>query len=136
MHGKYVEDRRNYKQAKEIFNEAGFTFAFDNPKYPSQYRITVFKNEFLSLVVRNDDKKSTFYGHITDVDKDSGAVTIDHYSIESGVRKLISNHRINVEDLLGIYRYKLTIEPWRDMRKSNDDLKDPVVEDDKKDSDD
>lgn len=106
-----------YEREKRIYNEKnpapttdGFTFAFDTNRTPAQYRITVYKGEFLSMAVKYNDATRTYYGHITNVNDTT--ITILRYVSVNGVRTIRKHIHIMIEELLGIYRYRLTMAPF------------------------
>ena len=114
----YERTKRVYKSDKDTPTTEGFTFAFDTNKTPSQYRITVYKGEFLSFAAKYNGATRTYYGHITNVDETS--VTILRYMSTNGVRSLRKHVKIKIEDLLGIYRYALKTEDVKTAPDSED----------------
>lgn len=89
-----------------------FSFAFDTEKYTSQYRISIYAGEFVSLALKDpyDPNRRTrsIFGHIIDVDDEKNEVVFCRYVTNSGVRDIIET-RINLNTLLGVYRYDLEI---------------------------
>ena len=90
-----------------------FTFAFDSEKYSSQYRITVYAQEFIALALKSEsdfNKKSrTIYGEIKDVIPENNEILIYRYVSNKGVRDVYPMS-IDLSSLLGVYRYDLEIE--------------------------
>ena len=118
----YTRVRRSFKEMKNRPATKSFIFAFDNSKYSSQYRITVYGGEFLAFAVRNKDNNTrTFFGEIEGTD-DADNIYIARYISKNGVREIIHNYKISVEALLGIYRHELTIEDYVEAKPDTEDV--------------
>ncbi len=89
-----------------------FSFAFDTEKYTSQYRISIYAGEFVSLAIKDptdpNRRSRSIFGHIIDVDDEKNEVVFCRYVTNSGVRDIIET-RVNLNSLLGVYRYDLEI---------------------------
>ena len=109
----YERSKRVFKDPKSAPDTESFTFAFDTNKKPSQYRITVYAGEFLSFAAKYNGDNRTYYGHITSVDETT--ITILRYMSVNGVRSVRKKVHIKLEDLLGIYRYSLMVEPLQEV---------------------
>ena len=116
---KYIRSKRSVKSIEVDKNSSRFSFAFDTKKFETQYKITIYCGEFVSLVYHpeDEDKSRTIYGEITDVDGDE--IVFTQYRAKGGIRSIVSNIRVPSEQTIGIYRYELGFEPHVD--KKNDD---------------
>ena len=107
----YVKTTRSNRD-KIVKEDANiFTFAFDSEKYPSQYRISVYAGEFVCLALRNDNPNApkrvrSIYGHIIDVDSESGKIKVSRYVTSRGIRD-VYDYTVDISSLMGIYRYAL-----------------------------
>lgn len=98
----------------ELEKHEYFTFHFDTDKYVSKYKISIRKGEFVALAVQNSNTDSprktiSLYGEIEDVDND--VIIFKRYiSSRGGIRSI---HKINVDvdKLVGIYRFTLDVFP-------------------------
>lgn len=117
---KYIRSRRSAKSIEVDKNSTRFSFAFDTKKFSTQYKITVFRGEFVSLVYHQDeeDHSRTLYGEITDVDGDD--IIFTQYRASAGVRSINKNVRIPSQQAIGIYRYELQFVPHVDKEKNED----------------
>lgn len=109
----YVKTTRSNRD-KSTSNNI-FTFAFDSEKYPSQYRISVNAGEFVALAVKDpydsNRKTRSVYGHIIDVDANSGEIKMSRYAATHGIRN-VYEYTVKLDALLGIYRYELDIADY------------------------
>ena len=108
---KYVKAARSIKTMGK--DTQAFTFAFDSEKYSSQYRITVYAQEFVALALKSESdfnkKSGTIYGEIKDVIPENNEILIYRYVSNKGVRDVYPMS-IDLSSLLGVYRYDLEIE--------------------------
>lgn len=121
VHTKYTSVQRSAKDfIKEEDEDSSFTFLFDTKNYSSKYRITILTDEFVSMVVRDASRPTgtkTLFGHIVDVDDDDNIVFCRFIS-NKGVRDLRPHYVVKIEDLLGIYRYELEVEDYKEVKKA------------------
>lgn len=133
VHTKYTSVQRSAKDfIKEEDEDSSFTFLFDTKNYSSKYRITILADEFVSMVVRDASRPTgtkTLFGHIVDVDDDDNIVFCRFISNKC-VRDLRPHYVVKIEDLLGIYRYELEVEDYKEIEKVEAvDVKEDVKED-------
>ena len=98
-----------------------FTFAFDTQKYEKNYRISVYTGEFIGLAVNDPFKEGstkTMYGAIVDVDPNSNTIIFARYLSNRGIRDMRPEYKVDIDSLLGIYRYELSISDTKPTRKN------------------
>ena len=115
MHAKLIKDFRNYKKGGTPRPKGEFfTFAFNTAKFDTPYKITVYAGEFVSMVVANPDSekgRDVIYGTINNID-DNDNIIATRYVNTKGIRTVEENYVFPSKSLLGIYRYRLEIEPY------------------------
>ena len=115
VHARLVKDTRSYKKGCDPRPETeSFTFAFDNAKFSTPYRFRAYAGEFVSVAIYNPDVekgREVVYGHIEGVD-DVDNVIMTRYTIDRGVRAIDTPYIFPAKNLLGIYRFRLEIEPY------------------------
>ena len=128
VRSRYVRANRSNKDISVDENSKIFTFAFDNEKYPSKYRISIHANEFVALAVRDTRVNSTrtYYGHIVDVD--GNTIIFCRYISNNGVREIRPEFKVNVGDLLGIYRYELNFEKFEEAPVKEEETSETNIE--------
>ena len=115
MHAKFTRDTRAYKKGGVSRpTTEGFTFSFNTSKFDTPYKITAYVGEFVSMGIANpesDKGRDIIYGTIEDIDENDNIV-VTRYLIDRGVRSVESGYTFPAKSLLGIYRYKLEMEPY------------------------
>ena len=117
VHAKYNRSFRTYKKGAE--NEAvrpktkSFTFEFKSFRYNKPYRFVAYADEFIALVLSGPDgTRTNVYGTIEDVTDTH--IIFTKYDARRGNRSIAFGVKIPVEKLLGIYRFEMEIEPFKE----------------------
>lgn len=122
VHAKFAKDDRVYnnKSTKKENGRvvpkpstSGYIFSFNSTKFSTPYKISAYTGEFISVSVNNPDAvkgRDVYYGTIKELDEQDNVIMY-RYRTDRGVRT-VDEITFNWQDLKGIYRYALEIEPF------------------------
>lgn len=98
--------------------------------------LTIYIDEMIGIVVKDSrpyskNGKVTMYGHLVDYDATAHELIFDRYIASGGKRSIRKKTRVRDVDIISVFRYELTVEPFNEeLAMRSEERKNATSDDD------